>query len=234
MILIFSLNVTSCNELYVNLTTLNHLCLCFFFLPRSHCSPQGRVFPAGWRGLDLQRAQKRHGGDLLRVLLPLRPRVGARVQHVSRQNLGWASCRPDWHAQLFHFALNLKMFIPCAQWCSVVCVRCIWRRSPMGSRNSSLLSPTTTQVEPHTISAVHVLYEMLKYMELNEPFIKLDNVLYPTFFSFLLPVCPKQATAQRRIQMNVAVQMAAVSAPTWAPCVNVTQALGWTTLAPAV
>lgn len=34
--------------------------------------------------------------------------------------------------------------------------------------------------------------------------------------------------------MNVAVQMDAVSAPTWAPCVNVTQALGWTTPAPAV
>lgn len=29
--------------------------------------------------------------------------------------------------------------------------------------------------------------------------------------------------------MNVAVQMAAVSAPTWVPCVNVTQVLGQTT-----
>lgn len=57
------------------------------FLPRSHCSPQGRVFPAGGRGPDLQRAQERPGGDLLRVLLSLRARLGARVQHLSPQKL---------------------------------------------------------------------------------------------------------------------------------------------------
>lgn len=34
--------------------------------------------------------------------------------------------------------------------------------------------------------------------------------------------------------MNAAAQMAAVSAPIWAPCVNVTQASGWTTPSHAV
>lgn len=43
-----------------------------------------------------------------------------------------------------------KTFIPCVQRCSVVCVRCIWRLSPMGSRISRQLS-STTQVKPYII-----------------------------------------------------------------------------------
>lgn len=49
------------------------------YSPRSHRGSQGRVFPPCGRGFDLQPAQERHGGDLLAVLLPLRPRLGARV-----------------------------------------------------------------------------------------------------------------------------------------------------------
>lgn len=49
------------------------------------------------------------------------------------------------------------------------------------------------------------------------------------------PVClSEKVTVQKRIRMNAAAQMAAVSAPIWAPCVNVTQASGWTTPARAV
>lgn len=49
------------------------------YSPRSHRGSQGCVFPPCGRGFDLQPAQERHGGDLLAVLLPLRPRLGARV-----------------------------------------------------------------------------------------------------------------------------------------------------------
>lgn len=51
----------------------------FWFLwIRSHRSPQGCVLRSGWRGSHLQWAQERRG-DLLRMLLPLRAWLGARV-----------------------------------------------------------------------------------------------------------------------------------------------------------
>ena len=42
-----------------------------------------------------------------------------------------------------------------------------------------------------------------------------------------------QVTARRRTQTSAAVRTADVCAPTWAPCVNATPALGWTPLARA-
>lgn len=101
------------------------------------------------------------------------------------------------------------------QRCSAVCATCIWRRSLMGSRISWQLLPTTTLVKPHSQSL----------MEQSDLIVQ--NLIC---FTFLLHL---QATVQRRIQTNAAVQTAAVYAPTWAPCVNVIQALGWTTPAPA-
>lgn len=63
---------------------------------RSHRSSQGRVLPPRRRGFDLQPAQERHGGHLLAVLLPLRPRLGARVQHLSTPTLRWANWKNGW------------------------------------------------------------------------------------------------------------------------------------------
>ncbi len=61
-----------------------------------------------------------------------------------------------------------------------------------------------------------------------------SNLFVSNISSFFLACLFVKVTVQRRIRMNAAVQMVAVSVPTWAPCVNVTQALGRTTPAPAV
>lgn len=77
----------------VKVTNIKKTCISLpYFYFRSYCSPQRRVFRACWRGSHLQSAH-RQSGDLLWVLLSLRPRLGARVQHLPSQKFGWVSYR---------------------------------------------------------------------------------------------------------------------------------------------